>query len=60
MLPPFETLVDLVEWTIIRCEYAWLSLQRAWLESEIEYLDRQIAKYQMIIARCDTPGNGPI
>ena len=45
-----ELLADFLEWLIIQCQRGWLSIECAWLESEIKYLDRQIEKQQRILA----------
>jgi len=54
MPSPLEVVVGLVECALIQCERLCLWIECAWLESELEYLDRQIAKQQKILAALET------
>jgi len=52
-----ELAVRLLEWGGVQCERAWLWIECACLESELEYLDRQIEKQQKILALLEAEEN---
>jgi len=57
MPPLLEALADFADLMIIGCERVWLGVKCAWLESELEYLDRQIEKQQKILAMLEAQEN---
>lgn len=45
--------MSLLEAIVNDLKRTWFAFKVKWLESELEYLDRQIQKQEKIIAECD-------